>query len=188
MRNLRLVLRDAWDRNAKEWIAWAQAPGFDHYWRFHRDTFFSLMPPPGRLTLDVGCGEGRVGRDLVRLGHRVVQIDSSLTMIRAAKAHPDAGGHCVLGDAADLPFSDSTADCVISFMSLQDVDQMEAAIDECARVLFTTVTSFWLSLIPLIRLASLLQEKKRSNVRSSYPGHGLTAGFSQEARTMMDTR
>ena len=41
----------------------------------------------------------------------------------------------LLGDAAALPFSDAVADCVIAFMSLQDIDEMEAAILECARVL-----------------------------------------------------
>ena len=54
-----LVLRDAWDRHAGEWISWARAPGHDSDWRFHRDAFLQLVPPPGRLTLDMRCGEGR---------------------------------------------------------------------------------------------------------------------------------
>jgi SAM-dependent methyltransferase len=129
------MLRDAWETHAQDWITWARAPGHDSYWRFHRDAFFPLLPPPGRLTLDIGCGEGRVGRDLARLGHRVVGLDASPAMASAAAAHPTVGGPVVIGDAAALPFPDAVADCVVAFMSLQDVDAMEAAVTEAARVL-----------------------------------------------------
>src|ERR1700736_3735849 len=87
-----LVLRDAWDRHAGEWISWAPAPGHDSYWRFHREAFLQLVPPPGRLTLDIGCGEGRLARDLSRLGHQVVGIDASPAMVAAAASFPGAAG------------------------------------------------------------------------------------------------
>jgi hypothetical protein len=64
------MLRDAWDVHAQDWFSWAREPGHDSYWRFHRDAFLPLIPAPGRLTLDIGCGEGRVGRDLEQRGHR----------------------------------------------------------------------------------------------------------------------
>jgi SAM-dependent methyltransferase len=129
------VLRDAWDTHAKDWIAWSRAPGHDSYWRFHRAAFLPLVPPPGRLTIDVGCGEGRVGRDLARLGHRVVGLDGSSTMVAAAVTHEEAGGPGVIGDAAALPFPDAVADCVVAFMSLQDVDDLRTAVHEAARIL-----------------------------------------------------
>jgi SAM-dependent methyltransferase len=118
-----------------QWIAWARAPGHDSYWRFHRDAFLPLVPPPGRLTVDIGCGEGRVGRDLARLGHHVVGIDGSPAMAAAASSHPECGGPVAIGDASALPLVESCADCAIAFMSLQDVDDMEAAVAEAARVL-----------------------------------------------------
>lgn len=70
-------LRDAWERNAADWVRWARKPDHDSYWRFHRERFLDLVPPPGRLTIDVGCGEGRVTRDLKELGHRAVGVDAS---------------------------------------------------------------------------------------------------------------
>jgi SAM-dependent methyltransferase len=56
-------------------------------------------------------------------------------MANATATHPDTRGLVVLGDASHLPFADSIADCVVAFMSLQDVDGLESAINECARVL-----------------------------------------------------
>jgi SAM-dependent methyltransferase len=129
------MLRQAWEEHAGDWITWARTPGHDSYWRYHRQAFLPLVPAPGRLTLDVGCGEGRVGRDLVALGHRVIGIDASPSMASAARAHPDAAGPVVIGDAAALPLPDGAADGVVAFMSLQDVDDMEAATEEAARVL-----------------------------------------------------
>ena len=129
-----MKLRDAWEGVAREWIRWARAPGHDTYWHFHRERFFELVPPPGALTLDVGCGEGRVGRDLQALGHRVISLDASPTMVAAAReADPD--GDYRIADAAALPLEDACADLVVAFMSLQDVDDMPCAVSEIARVL-----------------------------------------------------
>lgn len=123
-----------WDDQAADWIAWARAPDHDSYWRFHRAQFFELVPAAGRATLDVGCGEGRVTRDLHALGHRVVAIDRSDRMIAAAReSSPELEFH--VADAAALPFADATFDLVIAFMSLQDMENMPTAVAECARVL-----------------------------------------------------
>jgi len=40
-----------------------------------------LLPAPGRATLGVACGEGRLTRHLRSLGHRVTGIDASPTMV-----------------------------------------------------------------------------------------------------------
>jgi len=127
-------LRDAWERNAADFVAWARKPGHDSYWRFHRDLFLELLPPPGRLTLDIGCGEGRLARDLKARGHTVVGIDASPTMVdHAREADPELDIR--LADAVALPFVDGAADLAVAFMSLQDVDDMPGAIAEAARVL-----------------------------------------------------
>lgn len=127
-------LKDLWETNAEDFATWVRTPGHDSYDRFHRDLFLPLLPPPGKLTLDVGCGEGRVARDLVSLGHRVECVDASETMVRLAReAMPSVPVH--QADAAALPFPDASADLVVMFMSIQDVDDYQAAIREAARVL-----------------------------------------------------
>ncbi len=129
-----MSLRDAWEAQAENWARWARKPGHDSYWRFHRDPFLSLLPPPGRLTVDIGCGEGRLSRDLKPRGYRVSAIDASPTLVRLAQEADPAGDYRV-ADAAALPFGDATADVAIAFMSLQDIDDMDAAVREAARIL-----------------------------------------------------
>jgi SAM-dependent methyltransferase len=127
-------LSRAWEENAAAWIAWARAPGHDSYWRFHRDLFLALVPPPCGRTLDVGCGEGRLARDLQTLGHDVTAVDASPTMIAAAReAAPEMDS--LVADAARLPFGDGSFGVVVAFMSLQDVDDLEGTVREAVRVL-----------------------------------------------------
>lgn len=124
----------AWEAHAHEWLAWARSPGFDTYWQFHRDQFLAIVPPPGRLTVDIGCGEGRVAADLARLGHTVVGIDASPTLVAAAReAHPQLDLR--VADAAVLPLPDGAADLAVAFMSLMDMNEIEPALGEAARVL-----------------------------------------------------
>ena len=129
------MLAEDWERHAATWIAWARAPGHDSYEAFHRDRFFDLLPAPGRLSIDVGAGEGRVSRDLAALGHQVVALDRSPTLAHAAASHPDAGAAHLIGDAARLPLADGAADLAVAFMSLQDIDDFAGAISEIGRVL-----------------------------------------------------
>lgn len=129
-----MSLQEAWEGQAENWVRWARKPGFDSYWTFHRDPFHASLPPPGRKTLDLGCGEGRVTRDLRALGHTVLGLDSAPSMIAAAQqADPD--GAYVLANAAELPFEDGSFDLVVAFMSLMDMDDMPGAVAEVGRVL-----------------------------------------------------
>jgi SAM-dependent methyltransferase len=129
-----MTLRDDWEAHAGEWLRWARAPGHDSYWRFHRDQFLRLLPQPGRLTVDIGCGEGRLSRDLKKLGHRVIAIDASPSLVAAARK-ADPSMDIRLADAAALPMEDAGADLAVAFMSPQDIDDMPGAIRESARVL-----------------------------------------------------
>jgi hypothetical protein len=50
-------LREPWETHAAQWIEWARGAGHDSYWSFRRDQFLQIVPPPGRQTIDIGCGE-----------------------------------------------------------------------------------------------------------------------------------
>jgi SAM-dependent methyltransferase len=125
-------LADAWHRQAAEWARFVRTPDYDRTnERFNLPRLLELLPPPGRATLDVGCGEGRTGRALLALGHRVVAVDSSPAMVALAAETQEA----LVADAAALPFPDGSFDLVTAFMSMMDMDDPDGAVREAGRVL-----------------------------------------------------
>ena len=63
-----------------------------------------LDPQPGEQILDIGCGDGTLSLEIKQRGADVVGIDSSLSMIAAARAK---GLDARLMDAAELKFSEA---------------------------------------------------------------------------------
>jgi SAM-dependent methyltransferase len=123
-----------WKQEAENWVAWARKPQHDEYHRY-RDAFFDdVVPAPGAATLEIGCGEGRVSRDLRDRGHRVTGIDAVATLVAAAR-DVDPVSTYVEADATALPFDDEVFDLVVAHNSLMDVDDMPATVREAARVL-----------------------------------------------------
>jgi SAM-dependent methyltransferase len=128
-------LRTAWDENAEDWVRWARSSECDHaFWHLNLPALLALLPQPGELTLDVGCGEGRVARTLKELGHHVVGVESSPVLAQAAKkADPSFEVH--VADAAAIPAPNDSADLVIASLSLMNMDDMPRVVGEIARVL-----------------------------------------------------
>ncbi len=127
-------MSNGYEDRADGWIAWARKPSHDAY-AYFRDAFFAILPAPGGRTLEVGCGEGRVCRDLRSRGYNeVVGLDASPTLVAAAqKADPD--GEYVIGAAEVLPFEAASFDLVVAYNSLMDVDDLAASVREISRVL-----------------------------------------------------
>jgi SAM-dependent methyltransferase len=127
-----MSLKEFWDGQAEAWERFARTPGHDAYHDgFNFPAFLELLPPAGRRTLDLGCGEGRVGAELERRGHRVIGVDSSPAMVALARERHEA----LVGDACALPFEDGAFDLVVAYMSVMNLDDPEGGIREAARVL-----------------------------------------------------
>ena len=126
----------AWDANAEDWIAFARTPDHDHFfWRFSLPRLLELLPDdPGRLTIDLGCGEGRLARELQTRGHTVVGVDSSPRLAEAARA-AEPPVQVLVADAAAVPLDDGIADLVVSSMALMTIDDLDGTIAEVARLL-----------------------------------------------------
>lgn len=123
-----------WEQEAENWVRWSRTPGHDAYWYYGESFFAEIVPTPGRRTLEIGCGEGRVARDLIRLGHTVTAVDASPTLLHYA-LEADAAGDYILADAAALPFPNASFDLVVAYNSLMDIEDMQGAVREAARVL-----------------------------------------------------
>src|SRR5512132_2899425 len=122
-----------WEEQAENWVRWARSSNGDAFWDY-APSFDSLPPPAHGWTLELGCGEGRVVRDLVQGGHKVVGLELSETLVRYA-AEADGRGCYVQGNASALPFSDGACDLGVAYNSLMDIEDMPGAVLETARVL-----------------------------------------------------
>lgn len=90
-----------------------------------------MLPPPPLDVLDVGCGEGRVGHELIARGYSVVGVDRDPRMVALAGERHRA----VVAAASKLPFADSSFACVIAVHALMEIEELTGAVYEIARVL-----------------------------------------------------
>lgn len=125
----------AWDREAEAWIRWARSPRLDHaFWRMNLPALLELLPAPEGTTVDVGCAEGRLARELTRRGYEVIAIDGSPEMVASARAAaPELDIR--VADAAALPLADGSAALAVASMALMNFEDLDGAVAEVARVL-----------------------------------------------------
>jgi SAM-dependent methyltransferase len=123
--------REEWDAQADDWIELTTDDPF--YDRLNEPAFLDLLPAPGALTLDVGCGEGRLARTLERAGHRVVALDGS-PALAAAGRRGNPSLPVGVGDITCLPVASAAADLVVCFMVLMDVEDLVRSVAELGRV------------------------------------------------------
>ena len=76
---------------------------------------FARHLPRRSRVLDLGCGHGRHARPIAEMGHRVVGIDVSSSLLRLAVSAslPVANLEWLLGDAARIPLADGSVDACL---------------------------------------------------------------------------
>ncbi len=138
----------------------------------------ALLPLAGRRVLDVGCGDGGVLRDLVRLGAAPSDLNGvDLLDDRVQRARELTPGASIdLADAQALPFAQGQFDLVLGFTLLSSVLDSAArsrVAGEMARVCrpggFVVLYDFWLN--PFNRDARPLSH---NDARSLFPGFEAT--------------
>lgn len=78
-----------------------------------------LLPPVG-TALDIGCGTGKLTRQLQPFSQRLIALDLAPGMLAHARAsHGDAISHFLCADADALPFADASLNLVFSNFALQ---------------------------------------------------------------------
>ena len=132
-----MAMRTSWDEEASNWVKWTRTPDHDVF-RYYAPSFFAgVVPPAHGLTLEIGCGEGRVARELASRAHSVVAVDASATLVHFAR-DADAQSAYLSGDATALPFGDGAFQTVVAYNSLQTtalLADMAQAVREAGRVL-----------------------------------------------------
>jgi len=127
--------------------------GIDFYWRRRVARIVADWHP--RTTLDVATGTGDVAVALQRAlpDAEITAVDVLPEMVELAKRK---GVHrTVVADAMNLPFSDSSFDCLTIAFGLRNLVDWAAAVREFGRVLTTAghllVLDFSLPTTPMLR-------------------------------------
>lgn len=105
------------------------------YEHFHRYVF-ALEFTRGRRVLDAACGEGYGSALLATAATRVTGVDISADAIEHASGRYRADNlEFRQADCTDLPFSDDEFDCIVSFETLEHLENQRGLLDEFKRVL-----------------------------------------------------
>jgi SAM-dependent methyltransferase len=103
---------------------------------FTQAAMLSLLPPDAVLA-DLGCGTGQVAALLSPFVKRVIGVDQSAAMLKAAQRRTKGLANVELrrGELAALPIDDRSVDGALLVLALSYVEEPASALRELARVL-----------------------------------------------------
>ena len=106
------------------------------YEHLHRYAWCSKLVE-GAEVLDIACGEGYGSSMLARHARSVIGMDVSQEAVdHASEAYKGADNLRFLrGDAADIPLADASVDVVVSFETIEHLEQQEEMVRGIGRVL-----------------------------------------------------
>jgi SAM-dependent methyltransferase len=98
---------------------------WNHNTQYH-PVILGAIPAGCRRSLDVGCGEGMLARELRRVVPHVTAIDRDAASIELARRQDDDGIDYVLGDFITHPFEPASFDHIASIAALHHMDAAPA--------------------------------------------------------------
>jgi ArsR family transcriptional regulator len=106
--------------------------------------------PPDHVIADLGCGTGPLIEQLAPHVRRVIGVDSSAAMLKAAKKRTDGLDNVELrrGDLTAVPIEDQTCDAALMVLALTYVPDPAAALREMARILKPAGRAVIVDLLP----------------------------------------
>lgn len=105
----------------------------EHWHRYH----FASRWSAGRRVLDIACGEGYGSALLARQAARVTGVDVSLEAVEHARLAYASVRNVDFrqGSCTRIPLPDESVDLVVSFETLEHIEEQDAFLDEIGRVL-----------------------------------------------------
>lgn len=106
---------------------------YEHWHRYHFVAPFAA----GRTVVDAACGEGYGSALLARSAARVIGVDLSRESVALARRRYGAAANLeyLEGRCEALPVADGAADVLVSFETLEHLQDPRALIAEAARIL-----------------------------------------------------
>lgn len=123
------------------------------YYSHYRGDILNLVPKGAKRVLDVGCGNGCLGKELKTLGVEVVGIESDAGAAKEAEANLD---RVYAGDIENLtlPFSEGYFDCIIFADILEHLCKPQEVLKKYRRYLADS--GCVISSIPNVRYYKLI--------------------------------
>jgi SAM-dependent methyltransferase len=148
-------LKAEWKAFATEWIARCEEQRDEAREGLLDDWMLELIGDvAGLRAIDLGCGEGRFCRMLAARGAEVLGVDLQPAFIEYAEAHKGEREKYLVGDMEELDgVPDAAFDLAVSYISLVDVPDMQAAVSQAARVLKPGGRLFVCNLSPMATAA-----------------------------------
>ncbi len=166
----------AWNEGSGEWVARIRE-GMGGRVHAHDASLFELLPPAAGLTLDVGCGEGRLSRELRSRGYDVTGFDASETLVAEARAADPAGRYDVAKIDA-LPVGEGTVQLALCVNVLPHIHDLDGAARELARVLVPCGHLLVGTIHPVAQAGTYDEERGELRVRGyfTHEGHEVPLG------------
>ena len=93
-----------------------------------------LSPSAGKI-LEIGCGDGRLTAELLKVSDGILALDPDPGSIEKARYLLEKGVRLILGSGESLPLADNTIDTVIFSQSLHHHPDPGNALDQAQRSL-----------------------------------------------------
>ena len=110
------------------------------------DLVLGMLGEPGEVTLDLGCGTGRLFGGLTRPGKTLIGTDISHDMLASAQRSRVPATGLLAGDFYTLPFADGSLDTVVAvgtFHLTRDIEKVMAEIGRTIRPGGTFLFTCW---------------------------------------------
>ena len=124
---------ELWERHAQWWIK-GFTDGVDPEYTDQIIPIAVSELAGMKTVLDVGCGDGQIGRALSANGAAVVGVDPTWGQISVA-AERGKGPLYACASASNLPVANASCDAVLACLVFEHIDDVDSAIAEISRVL-----------------------------------------------------
>lgn len=148
---------------------------------FHSATLAALVPPDWTVA-DLGCGTGQLLAELAPNVRRLIGVDNSAAMLKAARRRLGEPENVDLrrGDLQALPIEDGSCDAALLILALTYVENPPGVLREAARVLRPGGRVVVVDLLPhdrddfRVRMGQLWPGFSLNDVRTALHEAGLT--------------
>lgn len=133
-------LRTSWEPVADWYNGWMGAGGSNHHRSYALPAVLDLLAPQAdESILDIGAGQGVLAPFIAQAGAHYTGVDASPTLLRFARRQHGEHGHFFLADARHLQrhpqLQPATFDAAVFLLSIQDMDPLQAVLQESASML-----------------------------------------------------